>query len=193
MCENIFDKIDYYNKYYEKGYRKFENRDCVICGCEMTVPKSLKSITTCSKYCSNVKLRMSKNKGYYSLCRVCDKLIWNQPKKHHQFCSIECKDIGTSIFTNERNIVRGKYKKYYGENWLPQRDRARKRDNYCCQKCGITEKEYGKQLSVHHIIPFITFESYLEANKLHNLICVCEPCHRKIHSGELHTSKYITK
>lgn len=85
MCENIFEKIDYYDKYYSKGYRTFEKRDCVICNFEMNAPKALKSITTCSKYCSNVKLRMVKNKGYYSLCRVCDKLLWNQPKNTINF------------------------------------------------------------------------------------------------------------
>ena len=47
------------------------------------------------------------------------------------------------------------------------------------------------QKSVHHIKLFIFHNDYKEANQLSNLISVCEPCHRKIHSGELHPSKYI--
>lgn len=189
----MFNKIDYYEHYYNRGYRNFEERNCVICGYTMIVPKSLKSITTCCEYCRNVKITLKKSKGKYTLCRVCDKPIWSQPKKNHQFCSKKCKDLGTSIFTYKRNIIRGNYKKYYGDNWLSQRERARKRDNYTCQRCGITEKEYGKELSVHHIKPFILFESYEEANKLENLLSVCEPCHRKIHSGDNHPSKYIVR
>lgn len=46
------------------------------------------------------------------------------------------------------------------------------------------------ELSVHHIVPFISFDDYLEANKLDNLVSVCEPCHRKIHSGDNHPTKF---
>ena len=85
------------------------------------------------------------------------------------------------------------HKKYYGPNWRAQRRKARKRDNYTCQVCGITEEEYGQELSVHHITPFVFFESYLEANRLENLLSVCEICHRKIHSGENHPRYYKVK
>ena len=193
MPKDIFKKIDYYDKYYKRGFRKFTKRNCLICDCEMVTPNAFDSITTCSEYCRNIKLTLVKKRGKYILCRVCDKLVWCQPKKNHQFCSVECKNIGTSIFTSERNIIRGKYKKYYGDNWISQRDRARTRDGFCCTKCGISEKDYGKQLSVHHIIPFLMFESFLDANELENLDSLCEPCHRKVHSGDLHPSKYITK
>ncbi len=73
---------------------------------------------------------------------------------------------------------------YYGPNWLSQRRLARERDQFNCQSCGITEEQYGKELSVHHIIPFRNFKGDWEkANELVNLICLCEyPCHRKRHS-----------
>lgn len=73
---------------------------------------------------------------------------------------------------------------YYGPNWYHQRRKVRKRDNYTCQDCGITEKEYGNQLSVHHIGPFRNFHGdWRKANELSNLISLCEyPCHRKRHS-----------
>lgn len=187
----MMNKIDHYGHYYKRGHRTFESRDCVICDYEMTVPKAVKTITTCSDYCKRVKLKMQKSKGKYTQCRICDKAIWNQPRKTHQFCSIGCKNIGTTIFTAERNIKRGTYKKYYGPTWLPQRRLARQRDNFCCQICRISELDYGMELSVHHIKPFVLFPSSEEANQLSNLLSVCEPCHRKIHSGDMHHTKYI--
>ncbi|WP_081625671.1 HNH endonuclease [Bacillus sp. 123MFChir2] len=81
-------------------------------------------------------------------------------------------------------------RKYYGPNWLNQRREARERDNYMCQRCGITEEEYGQEMSVHHIKPFVLCNDYLEANSLDNLICYCEDCHRKIHSGTNHPRYY---
>lgn len=73
---------------------------------------------------------------------------------------------------------------YYGPNWINQRRKARKRDNYTCQDCGITEEGYGRELSVHHKIPFRHFMGdWKRAINLSNLISLCEyPCHRKRHS-----------
>ena len=184
----MFDKIDYYSKYSKKGFKTFTEKDCVICGHTMNLPPSI-TIVTCCKYCQIVKLTLSKKKGRYTLCRVCDKPVWCQPGKQHSFCSKDCADIGTSIFAHERNIKRG-YRKYYGPNWYSQRRVVRARDNYKCQKCGISEKEYNQELSVHHIKPFVLFESYLQANETSNLISLCEGCHRKEHSGDMHHSKY---
>ncbi|RBW70653.1 hypothetical protein DS031_06135 [Bacillus taeanensis] len=73
---------------------------------------------------------------------------------------------------------------YYGPNWRSQRRKARERDYFTCQDCGITEEEFGQELSVHHIIPFRNFNGNWEkANQLSNLVALCEyPCHRKRHS-----------
>ncbi len=65
----------------------------------------------------------------------------------------------------------------YGPNWHAQRQRARARDGKICQNCGTPE---GQQTHhVHHKTPFRTFASYLEANRLENLITLCPACHRK--------------
>lgn len=184
------EKIDYYKKYRKKN-KNFEYRECYICRYNFYAPINIKNIKTCSKYCSSVLLRKRKLKGKYKLCKVCDKPIWCQPKRNHSYCSKECADRGTSIYTKDRNIVRNKYKKYYGENWLSQRNMARERDFYTCQICGITEDEYGMQLSVHHVKPFLLCSSYIEANMLENLLSLCEPCHRKVHSGKNHPNNYL--
>lgn len=68
---------------------------------------------------------------------------------------------------------------YYGTDWPEQRNLARKRDNYTCQRCGITEDNLGKQLDVHHIVKFRYFgiKRHKEANVLTNLVCLCTSCH----------------
>ncbi len=68
----------------------------------------------------------------------------------------------------------------YGANWTQQRDAARQRDSYACQNCGA--KEQGRSHAVHHKMPFRAFESYLEANRLENLITLCPACHQRAES-----------
>jgi len=72
---------------------------------------------------------------------------------------------------------------YYGPNWVSQRRNALERDDYRCQdpSCSMTNEEHiekhGQGLDVHHIIPFDTFDSPSEANKLENLVTLCRECH----------------
>lgn len=74
----------------------------------------------------------------------------------------------------------------YGPNWPQQRLRARGRDHFCCQVCGISEEQLGRELDVHHVRPFREFgyrpgenEAYRQANALDNLVSLCPPCHRR--------------
>lgn len=97
------------------------------------------------------------------------------PARQFRFCSNECANIG---LRGEGNPSwRGGYEPYYGPNWRAQRRKARKRDNYTCQECGISQDELGRKLDVHHIIRFADFDSYKQANKLDNLISYCHTCH----------------
>ena len=99
--------------------------------------------------------------------------------ENRRFCSTDC--WYDFIRENPENnpTWKGGYEPYYGPNWPSQRNKARKRDNYTCQDCGIMEKELGQQLDVHHIIPFRNFglERYKEANRIGNLISLCKSCH----------------
>jgi predicted HNH restriction endonuclease len=45
--------------------------------------------------------------------------------------------------------------------------------------CGITSKELGKEMDVHHIIPFRLFDSDEQANKMNNLVSLCPSCHHR--------------
>lgn len=183
---------------YPQQYKKFENYDCVICQREFPSPlRYSKRMFTCCKYCENIRKGLIRREGYYLLCKVCDKPMYVTNCRTHSkiFCSRECKHLGQSFISSIPEELQTGRKKYYGPNWLHQRNRVRERDNYTCQnaECGITEVEYGQELSVHHKKPFVYFKTYNEANHLDNLISLCEPCHRKEHAGENHALKFDTE
>ncbi|MFN3490694.1 MAG: Zn-binding domain-containing protein [Anaerolineales bacterium] len=66
----------------------------------------------------------------------------------------------------------------YGPNWQKIREAVRNRDQFTCQVCGA--KEVNRQHDVHHKIPFRTFTSVDEANRLENLTTLCASCHHKV-------------
>jgi len=66
----------------------------------------------------------------------------------------------------------------YGPEWNRIRDRVRARDKYQCQVCGTSETT--RQHDVHHKIPFRSFTSIEEANRLENLTTLCRICHQKV-------------
>ena len=112
-------------------------------------------------------------------CEVCKKTLTlpasRKGARVYRFCSLEC--VGKTIRGKNNYFWRGGYNAFYGDNWKIQRRAAWKRDSYCCQRCGKTKKEIGRNPDVHHIIRFKNFKDYLEANKLENLISLCHPCH----------------
>lgn len=153
-----------------------------------------------SKYCSHKCYTDSKKTGHKKNC-YCDQCHVHfyknstvQRQAKYNFCSRGCMSkyyIDNKLFSGEKNGNWGGGKiNYYGETWRKQRNLARERDNYTCQDCGVKECDYGIELSVHHLIPFVIFNDSVKANDLSNLKTVCEPCHRKIHSGDLHPSKF---
>ena len=73
-------------------------------------------------------------------------------------------------WTNDRND--------YGTNWPKIRESVRRRDQFKCQVCSVVESD--KQHDVHHKIPFRTFTSTDEANRLENLTTLCRTCHQKV-------------
>lgn len=80
--------------------------------------------------------------------------------------------------------------KYYGPNWIEQRQQARIRDQARCQRCRMNESDhyekYDQALHVHHITnrrEFIDSDGVLDyesANDLNNLITLCFYCHRQV-------------
>jgi len=73
----------------------------------------------------------------------------------------------------------------YGPGWKAIRDRVRARDGYKCQVCGTPETpstslRAGRQHAVHHKVPFRSFTTREEANRLENLVTLCPSCHKKV-------------
>lgn len=109
-----------------------------------------------------------------------------------QFCTQQCRaDYYSLVIVGpEHHLWRGGVKHYRGPNWYRQRDKARERDGFRCQHCGKTEKQLGKKLHVHHIVPFREFgyirgvnENYKTANAMSNLISLCQSCHMPAEHG----------
>jgi len=67
---------------------------------------------------------------------------------------------------------------FRGGNWEDIAARVRKRDGYRCCHCGRSEEELGRQLDVHHVLPFRMFKTAREANRLKNLVSACPSCHK---------------
>lgn len=104
-------------------------------------------------------------------------------KNTYCYCNAECMAKHYAlIYTGENSPTWTGGKRHYSGGWFNARKEARKRDNYTCARCGVRESEYGQELSVHHIKKYRDFENKNEANELSNLISLCEPCHRFIHS-----------
>lgn len=73
---------------------------------------------------------------------------------------------------------------YYFSDELKQK--IRERDNFICKCCGITQDEYGKNLSIHHI-------DYNKQNcKENNLITVCNICNVKANYNRDYWFAYYT-
>ena len=161
---------------------------CKLCGAPIILEgRNYKRI-----YCDNCKDKWRSyafSKKITVKCAYCGKDIEATPSRvetyKHLYCDMGCMAKHYAIiYTGENSPTwKGGKGHHYIGGFYTQRKLARKRDNYTCQLCNITEEEYGKELSVHHIKNYRLFNDKVEANKLENLICLCEPCHRFVHSN----------
>lgn len=113
-------------------------------------------------------------------CYTCGQSFEKVPSalSKRNFCSRICfgKWRASSEWTGRNNPSwKGGHYDYRGENWGKQSALARKRDNNTCQHC----QDINNILHVHHITPFRLFDDYRNANKLDNLITLCNSCHQK--------------
>lgn len=78
----------------------------------------------------------------------------------------------------------------YGPDWEQQRDRALRRDRYCCRTCGVSVKGTSRR-AVHHIVS----RSKGGTNALSNLKTECSTCHDKEHPHlqRLHANRKTNK
>jgi len=62
--------------------------------------------------------------------------------------------------------------------WIQTRQKVLERDDYQCQRCGVSPEEENA-LHIHHIEP----RSLGGSDDLENLETLCEECHKETHSG----------
>lgn len=183
-----------------------DNRTYCSRACQMTAKRIVTNCPECGKefwyhscwpriYCSrkcSAKNNITRQIGVVlveqSTCEQCGKKITKDNRSGRRFCSQKCFGNWMSVHNVGPNhpLWNGWKFPYYGPNWRAQRRNARRRDNYTCQRCGKHESQLSKNLDVHHIVPFSKFgpENYLEANKITNLISLCNRCHKYVeHHG----------
>ena len=171
---NRFCSLECANEGQKTGWYK----ECEVCGKEFWVTPCRADQHTCSHECG------WKRRHRLLTCEWCGKTvevrahIVESHDGHYsgRFCSYECA-AAWQKGENHSNW-QGGHDKWRGPNWKRQRNKARKRDNYTCQECGITEDELGRPMDVHHIVPWREFDNdWKKANKLSNLISLCPHCH----------------
>lgn len=77
---------------------------------------------------------------------------------------------------------------YRGFDWKNIKKTIKKRDEYKCRVCGISESECKQNLQIHHIVPY----KCTQDNNPDNLITLCSKCHAK-EEFKFYKIKKITK
>jgi len=118
-------------------------------------------------------------------CTYCSKQIeiprwYAEQGLNLHFCDASCAEKWRGEWTREGTVCLDGRPEYRGGDWETQALKARDRDGYTCRICGKTEKDLGKQMDVHHILPYRLFRSNMEANRMDNLLSVCPSCHRTL-------------
>ncbi len=98
-----------------------------------------------------------------------------------KYCSLTCQHRSLTHLVGAKHPGwTGGYRGYYGANWIAQRKLARRRDGNRCVLCSRTRAQNrDRNMEVHHLIPFRAHDSYLDANVIENLVCLCIRCHRR--------------
>jgi len=76
-----------------------------------------------------------------------------------------------------------------GPDWYIAAALARRRDGHVCVVCGKTKEENGREMDVHHLVSWHKFENKKEANRLSNLVSLCQECHGLVEANERQLAK----
>jgi len=118
------------------------------------------------------------------VCRNCGHTFERKPHRigpdgrTGDYCSNECRDEYRHKHQRgpDSPFWLGGPDSYRGRNWQRIRRKVVAKQRGRCAHCGTL---VGDSLPIHHITPFRDFESATEANRLDNLIGLCQPCHMK--------------
>lgn len=170
--------------------------ECKWCKREFKVVPSKQERKFCSKNCHDKyrsKFLTGKDNPNYKpkvhetrICKYCNEEFETYTFSHVECCSFECRNNWVSKnWVGENNPLYEGGEMYYGENWHRKRKKVLERDNRKCVICKKGKEELGQMPSVHHIKPIRSFDNPEDANKLDNLVTVCEAHHSKIEGWNL--------
>jgi len=182
-CQDCGVSIKYYNKAIRcwNCHAKFRQLDakwlikyCIDCGKQL----KNKQAKRC-KICAG-KLRQ---KHYFCIDCGCDLKRSYKAKRCRKCNGINTKGI------NNPSYIDGRSKEEYGIEFTEElKEQIRKRDNYTCQICKLTqnkqEKRFKKSLEVHHK------DCNKKNQNINNLIALCTSCHLKLHNQKRFRNKY---
>jgi 5-methylcytosine-specific restriction endonuclease McrA len=158
-------------------YRHYRTKkQCIDCGVLI-----IDRATRCN-HCNGIKKRTTYGKGTFRKgkhCIDCGKLISDKAIKCRSCSKIGCIRLDMRGENNPK--WNGGWNPYYGPNWDTQRKKVFIRDGGVCALCGGV----GKQMDVHHQVPFSKCDNYIEANSFENLITVCPSCHRLLEKQQI--------
>jgi hypothetical protein len=214
QCAQCGEKIQRYSIRFKKSRQQFCDWNCYqayrsknktrrtatkCAHCEKRLPKHppAKSKLSQNRYCNRQCWIAAKQKTHIVACAHCGQPLaieeWKIKKQPRFFCGQKCYRQKTKQEFIEAHPEGKKpsEKIDYGPNWYKQRQAAVRRDNKRCRRCGVVRSANGRDLDVHHIVPFREFR-YIRglnnndqvANALDNLITLCRECHQ-ICEGDL--------
>ena len=170
---------------------------CRLCHKSFSVIEAYKRLKFCSLKCW-YKFAHGKNnpayKGLYiiKICKGCNKKFRIRSYYNFKkFCSQQCY-LSFIKKENHPNWLGGKSREPYSIFFdIKLKEEIRKRDNYECQLCYITEEEhiivFGEIFSIHHI-------DYDKRNcEKKDLITLCHNCHTRTNYNRTYWQEYFEK
>ena len=186
-CDSSFKTLSGKRQHHTKVHGEpLNNRECTYCGDSFyDENSSRKRCDDCKELTGELNPNWS-GARVSSTCIECGNSFYYYPSnKDGLYCKTCVNDSNIDWGNDNLEPFEGDGSSDYGSTWRKARSRARNRDNYTCQKCGVSEEEYhlNQALDVHHIIPLSEFENTTEAHQLDNLVTLCRKCHHTIETS----------
>jgi hypothetical protein len=181
ICQKIFIKIWRNQKYCsEKCYIQSRQKFCIDCNKKLGNYRSTRCFSCEAKrrHKEGIFNSIGENnpnwqgKNYHAshYCKDCGKKV----SKTSYYGFGRCKQCCNKGKLNGNYIDGSSYEDYPAEFTESLKESIRKRDEYTCQNCDMTQEEhfivYGRNLHIHHV-------DYNRNNcKYHNLLTLCQGC-----------------